>query len=434
MPKKYLILISVIIVLSSFFIGCFPDYSSSTNPYYVRTYDTSTASSPIYVHVIGLTSDNMTLQNDGSVYEGAPTDITGIVVCNGSTVGYVIKPSGDIVGTTESQELTNKVISSPEMNGIIDIGSEYLIFLSDTSARGIELKNDSNDAYGSRLYFVHDSESPAVGDRVGEIEFDGNSEGGSTHYGEIYCRIQDKGNGTEQGMYKFWLSHEGSLNNAMNLDGDGQLWIDGSLNADDNIYLGGHIYSGAYVYIDDYIIVNSPEDQGVTVTVDGRPAINLLSIKLPSSGARYVGDVYSKAYNTNNDTITYGLIRTRLNDDTAGSEDSDFYFLGQDSGSLNIAMILTGAGVLSVDDSYGTFDELDDAEILRQGISNGDKELLLANDILTPKINSSGDIIKNEYMINLQPLLKLMSGGIYQNRDYIESLEERIKILEGKIN
>ena len=103
-------------------------------------------------------------------------------------------------------------------------------------------------------------------------------------------------------------------------------------------------------------------------------------------------------------------------------------------GTINQAMTLSGAGGLSVDADIGTaddpvalFDKYDDALALRNGIQQRNHALLVEMGVFTRKETGSG------YMMNIQPMTRLLAGGIYQNRAYIESLEQRIVDLEADL-
>ena len=104
------------------------------------------------------------------------------------------------------------------------------------------------------------------------------------------------------------------------------------------------------------------------------------------------------------------------------------------NGQLNQVMTLDGAGVLSIDDSYDTFDDYDDAIRLKRAFSEGEKSVLVEIGVMEYKVVDYGEGRKEgKYMINTQQLYALLAGGIYQNRDKIDLLEARIKVLEGKL-
>lgn len=126
----------------------------------------------------------------------------------------------------------------------------------------------------------------------------------------------------------------------------------------------------------------------------------------------------------------YGQFRCVASDITNTTEDGQFQWYLMRNGTLTLAMTLDENGVLAVDDSYDTFDEFDDAELLREGISRGDKELLVYAGVLN-RVPVSANSTDVKYTINLQRLLKLVAGGVYQNRDKIDALEARVAALEA---
>lgn len=138
--------------------------------------------------------------------------------------------------------------------------------------------------------------------------------------------------------------------------------------------------------------------------------------------------------NDNSQTVDYGSFQFAILDETDDEEDGKFELVLIHDGTNNTVMTINSAGVLAVDDSYDTFDEYDDAELLREGVSKGNRELLKQAGVLTPKLNMDGEIIEGQYQIQLQSIVKLLAGGVYQNRDYIESLEQRIADLEAKLD
>lgn len=106
-------------------------------------------------------------------------------------------------------------------------------------------------------------------------------------------------------------------------------------------------------------------------------------------------------------------------------------------GVSNQAMTLSAGGTLEVDLGYGTFDEYDDARLLRDAIQNDNPELLVDAGVykVKYKLDEVGNITNETdgYMVSIQDMMKLNSGGIYQLLDYIEKLEYRVQILENKL-
>jgi hypothetical protein len=134
----------------------------------------------------------------------------------------------------------------------------------------------------------------------------------------------------------------------------------------------------------------------------------------------------------------FGRITLRAKVVTAGSEDSRFEFSLYNAGAANKVAEMTGAGILSVDlggsgsdAQVDLFDSYDDALVLRQGIQQNNRELLANMGILERKDTGSG------YMMNLQPMVRLLAGGIYQTRQLLEDTKEelsrRLEIVERKL-
>jgi len=111
-----------------------------------------------------------------------------------------------------------------------------------------------------------------------------------------------------------------------------------------------------------------------------------------------------------------------------GTEEVRYDFYGVTGGVAdNQAMTLTGAGGLSVDADIGTaddpvalFDDYDDALVLRQGIQQNNRELLADIGVLDRKDTGSG------YMMKMQPMIRLLAGGIYQTRQMLEDTKEEL--------
>ena len=116
---------------------------------------------------------------------------------------------------------------------------------------------------------------------------------------------------------------------------------------------------------------------------------------------------------------------------TNGSEDSRYDWSLMAAGAMNLAMSLTGVGVLSVDlggsgsaAQVDLFDDYDDALVLRQSIQQNNRQLLVDMGIAYGKPDGG-------HMVRVQPMMRLLAGGIYQGRALIDRLEERVRVLEG---
>lgn len=133
-------------------------------------------------------------------------------------------------------------------------------------------------------------------------------------------------------------------------------------------------------------------------------------------------------------SVAYGSHRCYLTNVTNGAETAKFHWSLRNGAAENLAMALTGAGVLSVDLSgsggaaqVDLFDNYDDALVLKQGIQQNNRELLADIGVLERKNTGSG------YMMKLQPMVRLLAGGIYQSRAMIDQMQTKIELLESKL-
>ena len=157
--------------------------------------------------------------------------------------------------------------------------------------------------------------------------------------------------------------------------------------------------------------------------------------KNPPANGDFAGMFQFSAYNSSIEYHDYAQIRIIQDEVTTDNESSSIEWYMINDGSWNTAMMLDSNGTLLVDDSYGTFDIYDDALVLKDGISGGNKELMRTIGVIKeiPIIDIDGKILGYHDMIQLQPFTKLVAGGVYQNRDKIDELEARIDELEKLI-
>lgn len=147
-----------------------------------------------------------------------------------------------------------------------------------------------------------------------------------------------------------------------------------------------------------------------------------------------MGRIEFRGYNDNvtPEDICYGRFLTEAINVADGSEEGRFEVQLVVSGGQNVALRLSGAGILSVDlagsgdaAQVDLFDDYDDALVLRQGIQQNNRELLSQIGILERKDTGSG------YFLKIQPMIRLLAGGIYQTR---QILDDKIAYLESKIS
>ena len=141
---------------------------------------------------------------------------------------------------------------------------------------------------------------------------------------------------------------------------------------------------------------------------------------------------------SNADAVNYGEFNFMIEDPTNTTECGKMQWRCAVNDVLNTAMTLSSGGVLAVDLSGSAsaaqvdlFDKYDDALMLRQGIQQNNRELLANAGVLTRKDTGSG------YMMNLQPMVRLLAGGIYQTRQRLEDtrneMNDRLVLVEKKL-
>jgi len=124
--------------------------------------------------------------------------------------------------------------------------------------------------------------------------------------------------------------------------------------------------------------------------------------------------------------ITYGEFVCIVQDPVDAQEDSQYQWTLMNAGATNLGMTLSGAGLLSVDaagtgaGSPSLFDDYDDAMLIKQGIQENNRELLADMGVLDRKNTGSG------YMMNIQPMIRLLAGGIYQTRQMLEDIRDEL--------
>lgn len=180
------------------------------------------------------------------------------------------------------------------------------------------------------------------------------------------------------------------------------------------------------------ITTTSDGDQGPRIYgqhISASPAIDDIPLEIVAEG---------KDADSPQNTVVYGRMRIRVESPAAGAAYGKFEILLLQNQSKNLALTLASSGVLAVDlagsgdpAQVNLFDSYDDALVLRQGIQLNNRELLADMGVLTRKDTGSG------YMMNLQPMVRLLAGGIYQTSAMLEDtrkeLRERLADVEARL-
>jgi len=186
-------------------------------------------------------------------------------------------------------------------------------------------------------------------------------------------------------------------------------------------------------------IVTTGADLGLIVqsTQDGTTgaALFLKTIDASPDAADVIGRIRAVGRNTVGADREYMNFSVLITDPVEATLTSSLKWELYNSGEFNnVAMTLSGAGGLAVDldnggtDYYvGLFDDYDDALVIKHGIQENNRELLADMGVLERKDTGSG------YMMKIQPMVRLLAGGIYQSRAMIDELMERLELAEGKL-
>ena len=177
----------------------------------------------------------------------------------------------------------------------------------------------------------------------------------------------------------------------------------------------------------------------LTNTVDGVYGVYLETNHISASPG--INDVIfafaNKAENSVGGTHQYTWITYRIADYQDGTEDGIIQWYISENGTLNECMKLESDGTLYIDASYEIFDDYEDAQLLKEALKNNKPELFEQAGIYLKKfkldVNGNKTDIPDGYMVDIQSMMKLNSGGIYQLLDYMQNLETRIIELEKLI-
>ena len=90
----------------------------------------------------------------------------------------------------------------------------------------VTFENTDAGTTGAQLFLYHNSSSPADGDRVGALAFQGKDDGGNhTTYAGIRCLATDISDGSEDGTLTFSCTRDGSFTEAMRITSGGGVGI-----------------------------------------------------------------------------------------------------------------------------------------------------------------------------------------------------------------
>lgn len=317
---------------------------------------------PMHVYLSGVGSDNVSIvvnQYTTNITESTTSNLTGIVTVDGSSVSTIAQPSGTVVGTTDTQSLSNKTIANLLLTGYA--------YLNDSS--------NTKQTYGLTLHQSTNS------DEILSLK--------ASH---VAHNITDITESDTYGFFKKGSSTQGSL-------------------------LISGLGEGSYGILNQGYSTNQNTDN----TSSAHSPVHMVAgVKSGSSVTSL--DAGSNIFTVQNYNSTELILKG--------------------NGDLWI-----GGGVFG-DSGYTEYDIYDDAILLRDSISLNDYQLLVdagiaqvkykyqertkPDDPLVLERDSKGEPIIVGYTFDLVKLIKLAAGGVYQNREKIDSLTERIESLESQ--
>ena len=168
---------------------------------------------------------------------------------------------------------------------------------------------------------------------------------------------------------------------------------------------------------------------GVTVqkTADGiyGAYITLDHVSANPAADDKLGAIHVSGKDDEANSVSYAILEFRAEDVSAASYAGKMAIrqYRKTDTAFNECLTLSSLGGLAVDADIGTaddpvalFDDYDDALVLRQGVQQKNQEILVGMGVFSKKDSGSG------YMMNVQPMARLLAGGIYQNRARIDDL------------
>ena len=158
--------------------------------------------------------------SDGNITNVGDISLDSISSDAGTSINVVL---GSDAGDDFTVDTSKLVVEGDTGNvGIgTDNPSSALHIVSSTATDpDVIIENTNADTNSANLMLRKSSASPADGDVVGTIRFQGDDSGGTeTEYGTIYVASQDVTNGTEDGRMYFRLMSNGSLDSRLVIDG-----------------------------------------------------------------------------------------------------------------------------------------------------------------------------------------------------------------------
>ena len=259
-----------------------------------------------------------------------------------------LPPGGDqeIVGTTATQTLTNKTLTSPTIDGAFTATDGSTITVNDNTAALELISTDADANVGPRLSLYRNSASPADNDILGDIRFMGEDDASAKlEYAKIEAQALDVSDGSIDTQLRFQIRHAGSGNDILKLTPTEAVFNDGSFDTDFRVESNNQ--SSAF-FID---AGNGTFDFNIpgTITVDNNS--DTLTLKSTDADANagpvlcltrdsgspadddIIGRIQFRGDDDGGNITNFFSVDTRIADATNGTEDFKTVFSGVVAGT-----------------------------------------------------------------------------------------------------
>lgn len=202
------------------------------------------------IYINSSTDGQLDIVADTEIQIAATTiDINGAIVASGEISAASLDISGDIdVDGTTNLDIVDidgavDMASTLQVDGAITSSAGATITVADNSDNLTLTSTDADANAGPNFRMFRNSASPADGDAVGLIEFEGKNDAGQTvRYAGIDSRIVDASNGTEDGRLELVTTLAGSgAISRLNMDATETVFNDNSKNLDFRVETDGNV-------------------------------------------------------------------------------------------------------------------------------------------------------------------------------------------------
>ena len=149
-----------------------------------------------------------------------------------------------------SATLAGLTLTSPTINGTIDVGAGSLEVASTGTMGGLIIRNTWTGALGCYFRTYFNTTLPVDYDEIFAFKAYGLNDAESQEevlYGEFIFLSADVSDESEDGLFRLYLINGGVRNNAMQVYASGHMWLDRGVDADEYFQVAGTQVVGARV-------------------------------------------------------------------------------------------------------------------------------------------------------------------------------------------